>query len=428
MDPRTPCFELPEIKVVKRFDNSQLLVIIHNGNNNGALTGSDGKHDQEVIGVSTTFVRAEEETGSDASLRQAYESSYLKQNQRFVGILGIAAGLLQLAFLMVDLGHVPRDAGQNPVLFMRIATGVSAFTAAWFCIREAIGSFRLLSRVVSLLECAAIATFLVVFNQYDPPHYLIQTLGLIFLVMIIFFVPNRWNVTLGLAVAAVVAFSLSAWLKLRGTLPANEYWAGVFYMAASVGLCGAVSYMLDLRSMNEFAAKQELIRLNTIDPLTLACNRTKLVADFDRWSVYSKRHHQPLSLALFDVDQFKKINDELGHLKADQVLRDLVALIKEHLRNTDIIARWGGDEFVILFPGIDPEGAEQALARIRQALGASPLAGTIAVTCSYGITGLEKDGDLDTLIRKADALMYRAKRFGGDRICRSPLKAVEQEA
>ena len=365
-----------------------------------------------------TLSKIEDEPSSGGSLRQAYESNYLMQNQRFVGFIALAAGMLQILLLIPDLTHISQASGKTLVLVMRIVTSVFVLVFAWLCLKQAIQSFRFFSWLVSLFEGSAIITFLVVFHQYDPPHYLIQAMGMIFLIMMIFFVPNQWFMMVSLAIIGVLAFALSAWLKLGSSLLANEFWAGLFYMSAAVGLCAMVSYKLDLRSLNEFVAKQELIQLNTIDRLTLAGNRTKLIADFDHWSAYCRRYHQPLSLALFDIDRFKTINDDFGHQKADQVLIELVSLFKEQLRKTDMIARWGGDEFIVMFPGVEPNQAEQVLHRIRQHLHDNPLSGSIPVTCSFGITGLTPEVDLDALIREADTLMYQAKRSGGDGICR----------
>jgi two-component system cell cycle response regulator len=365
-----------------------------------------------------TLFKAEDGPNSGDILRQAFESNYLMQNQRLVGFIAMAAGLLQLVLLVPDLTHISQASGRALVLVMRIITSICVLVFAGFCLKQAIRTFRVFSWLVSLFEGSAIITFLLVFHLYDQPHFVIQAMGMIFLIMMIFFVPNQWFKMVALAVIGVLAFALSAWLKLGNSLPANEFWAGVFYMSAAFGLCAMVSYTLDLRSLNEFMVKQELIQLNTIDPLTLACNRTKLIADFDYWSAYCGRYHQPLSLALFDIDRFKAINDDFGHQKADQVLVELVNMIKEQLRKTDMIARWGGDEFIIMFPGVKPEQAEQVLHRIRQSLHDKPLTGSIPVTCSFGVTGLTPDVDLDTLIREADALMYQAKRVGGDGICR----------
>ncbi len=369
-----------------------------------------------------------DEPSGDKGLRKTYESSYLMQSQRFVGYLALAAGVLQMILLIPDLMYINRAMDRTMVLAMRIVTSLFVFIFSGICLKQAIRSFRLFSWMVSLFEGAAIIIFLIIFHLYESPHYVIQAMGMIFLTMLVFFVPNQWIKMVSLTTAGVFAFALSAWLKLGGNLPANEFWAGLFYMSAAVGLCAMVSYTLDLRSFNEFVIKQELIKLNTIDPLTQACNRTKLIADFDLWSAYCRRYHQPLSLALFDIDLFKPINDDFGHQKADQVLISLVSLIKEQLRKTDIIARWGGDEFIIMFPGIEPDKAEQVLHRIRQNLHDKPLIDSIFVTCSFGVAGLRPEADLDALIHEADALMYQAKKAGGDCILRNRENIAAQES
>ena len=375
-----------------------------------------------------TLFKSTTKPNSNKSLRQAYESNYLMQSQRFVGYLALAAGVLQIVLLIPDLTHISRASDKTLVLVMRIVTSFSVLVFSGVCLKQAIRSFRLFSWMVSLFEGVAIITFLIVFHLYESPHYVIQAMGMIFLIMLIYFVPNQWIKMLTLTIIGVFAFALSAWLKLGSSLPVNEFSAGLFYMSAAVGLCAIVSYTLDLRSFNEYVIKQKLIQLNSIDPLTQACNRTKLIADFDLWSAYSRRYHQPLSLVLFDIDFFKPINDDFGHQKADQVLINMVSLIKEQLRKTDSIARWGGDEFIIMFPGIGPEKAEEVLNRIRQHLHDKPLIDSISVTCSFGVTGLRPEADLDALIHEADVLLYQAKRAGGDCIFRNRENEVAQES
>ncbi len=373
----------------------------------------------EEIDMHLTLFKPTANLDSSHELRQEYESSYLMQNQRFVGFLALAAGMLQLILLFPDLAHIKQASDKTLVLIIRMIISVSTLVFSGVCLRHAFKSFRFFSWTVSLLECAAIISFLIVFHLYEPPNYIIQAMGMIFLIMIIFFVPNQWIMMVSLTISGMFAFALSAWLKLGSSLPFNEFLAGLFYMSAVVGLCTIVSYTLDLRGFNEYVTKQELIRLNSIDPLTKACNRTKLTADFDLWSAYSRRYHQQLSLAMLDIDLFKSINDDYGHQKADQVLINFVSLLKEQLRKTDILARWGGDEFVILFLGIGPERAEEVLYRIRQHLHDKPIIESVYVTCSFGVTGLRPEADLDALIHEADELMYQAKKSGGDRICRS---------
>ncbi len=373
-----------------------------------------------------TLFKSATKPNTDNSLRQAYESSYLVQSQRFVGYLALAAGVLQIVLLIPDLSHISRASDKTLVLVMRIMTSFSVLIFSAACLKQAMRSFRLFSWMVSLFEGAAIITFLIVFHLYESLHYVIQAMGMIFLIMLIYFVPNQWIKMVSLTVVGVFAFALSAWLKLGSGLPVNELLAGLFYMSAAVGLCAIVSYTLDLRSFNKYVIKQELIQLNSIDPLTQACNRTKLIADFDLWSAYSRRYHQPLSLTLFDIDHFKSINDDFGHQKADQVLIDLVGLIKEQLRKTDMIARWGGDEFIIMFPGIGPDKAERVLNRIRQHLHDKPLIDSIFVTCSFGLAGLGPEADLDALIHEADVLMYQAKKAGGDCVLRNREQEADQ--
>jgi diguanylate cyclase (GGDEF)-like protein len=131
----------------------------------------------------------------------------------------------------------------------------------------------------------------------------------------------------------------------------------------------------------------------------------------------AERHQAPLALAFFDLDHFKGINDRYGHDAGDQALRSAAANIRDQARATDVLIRWGGEEFLLLMPGTDLQGARIALERLRaKGIGQRP-DGT-ALTASIGVAERGADGAAywQGLITTADSRMYQAKQSGRDRI------------
>jgi diguanylate cyclase (GGDEF)-like protein len=160
-----------------------------------------------------------------------------------------------------------------------------------------------------------------------------------------------------------------------------------------------------------------LHELATMDPLTEISNRRHFFDLASKEFNRAHRYHRDLSFVMFDIDKFKSVNDQYGHLIGDQVLKELVQTCKESLRDTDIFARYGGEEFIILLPETDTDKASQTAERLREKVeGLSVIAGadTVSTTISLGVSSLTDEGDitLDKLLERADKAMYEAKRKG----------------
>lgn len=151
------------------------------------------------------------------------------------------------------------------------------------------------------------------------------------------------------------------------------------------------------------------------DPLTGVNNRTSFDATLQREVDLAHRHDTPLALMVIDIDHFKKINDDHGHLVGDCVLRDVANCASRCIRSTDIIFRYGGEEFVVLLNNTTPEGAQLLAERIRLSIGKQEhIYGktTVKTTVSLGIAKLKKNEDGISLFRRADEAMYKAKEQG----------------
>nr|WP_320136327.1 GGDEF domain-containing protein [uncultured Amphritea sp.] len=155
------------------------------------------------------------------------------------------------------------------------------------------------------------------------------------------------------------------------------------------------------------------------DSLTSLPNRAgydeQLHAEFERW----KRYGQPFSLAVADLDLFKRINDTYGHQAGDKVLRLIASILTKQSRSTDFVARYGGEEFVILMPGTTAKQAMVAVDKVRQAVAQSPFnfhGDPVQITLSLGLTEVRSNDSIDNLFSRADKALYTAKRLGRNRI------------
>ncbi len=167
--------------------------------------------------------------------------------------------------------------------------------------------------------------------------------------------------------------------------------------------------------------KGKLEELAYTDPLTGLSNRRLFLEEARRMIEYSRRYGEPLSLLMMDIDNFKNINDEYGHDVGDLTLKKLAEVIKRNIRGSDIAARFGGEEFVVLLPRTDEKGAELVAERIRRDFKKDPVrvdGREITTTVSIGVAEIENGENLEELIKKADTALYRAKRTGKDKVVR----------
>ena len=167
---------------------------------------------------------------------------------------------------------------------------------------------------------------------------------------------------------------------------------------------------------------QRALQAAKIDTLTGAHNRAAMNETLEREVELAHRHQSALSLIIFDLDHFKLINDNYGHSAGDDVLRECVDCCNQALRSTDMLFRFGGEEFVVLLPGVNATGAALAAERLRNVIEKHAFnnrQGSVPVTISVGTASLTLRETAKTIIERADKALYSAKNAGRNRVASS---------
>lgn len=167
--------------------------------------------------------------------------------------------------------------------------------------------------------------------------------------------------------------------------------------------------------INKLQEKVEKItELSETDGMLGINNRSKFIDILESEVYRSRRYQNPLSLIMFDIDKFKDINDEYGHLEGDKILIEMVELIKNEIREIDSFARYGGDEFMILSPETKLSDAVKLAERLRKKIEEKDFSEVKRVSCSFGVVELKEDDDIDSLLKRVDDFLYKAKEKRND--------------
>ncbi len=238
-------------------------------------------------------------------------------------------------------------------------------------------------------------------------------------------VTGRWVVITG-CIILVTVFAVRT-----GMMLGNGNWVPYFSVPMNVQIISylAVLTVLLLNTMGfvlmqmEHALSQQQA-LATHDALTGVFNRAALMDALKLAGARARREQKPLAILMIDLDRFKDVNDNHGHLTGDRVLRDVAGRIADRLRGSDILARYGGEEFIAVLPDTDGEGALAVANDILREVRERPVRveqQTIPVTVSLGVSAItpgagEAELDFEELIARSDSAMYAAKRGGRNRI------------
>lgn len=209
---------------------------------------------------------------------------------------------------------------------------------------------------------------------------------------------------------------------LRGTVPAaaaGSLGRSIISLAVFFAVMIVLLWVLASRSEELASARTEariFAEQAVTDTLTGLANRRQLDDELDRRIAGAHRHQQPLSVALIDIDRFKAINDRLGHQAGDHVLIEITRRLSGSVRTTDVLGRWGGEEFLLISPHTDHEAALELAERCRAEVADATFPAAVHLTASFGVATLVAAEDARSLVRRADHALYRAKNEGRDRV------------
>lgn len=332
-----------------------------------------------------------------------------------VRIVAAAAAACTLAWIAVDLLALPLATAAVLAIGRVLAAAAFAWLAFAFNGRDTIRSAY---ASLALLYAIATGFYLFAFGEISASRA--ATLQAQALIELYAFIPVLAVMGLSLFPLATLEVLLLAAMVSAGHVaasglglwqaaPANwiaEYWQ-LLLVAAVAGLACA----------NQMVLLRELMRQAMHDPLTGCFSRASMEALLEVQYANAARRGAPLSVAFFDLDDFKSVNDSCGHDAGDRVLAEFTERLRAAARRGDMVGRWGGEEFIVLLPHAGVAQAAVVCERMRAAgFGERPDGGP--VTASIGLAEKDRDGaaNWQALVERADARMYQAKRSGKNRV------------
>jgi diguanylate cyclase (GGDEF)-like protein len=350
--------------------------------------------------------------------------------QRFVMAFGLYALWTGLVWLGMILGRIELPAGAA----MLLLCGVAATNALFGVLARAASPHQPPPGPMVAVQCVMGLVWVTVFTalrsggaEFSLGMYITAVLFALFQVGQLTFIRLMLLAALGYAAAV---FGRLQWLPGEPAFGAEALNLVVFLGVASWLLVFA-HHLHALRSQlhKRNAELQNMVhkvsRVAERDHLTKSFNRHYIMETLSREKGRADRSNNPVSIVILDLDHFKAINDEHGHLVGDRILRGVAKRVRAELRSMDALnrsdyrrslGRFGGEEFIVILPGTALRGAAECAERIRAAIAARPFDETYRVTISSGVAQYRRGETLPEMLARADEALYRAKSEGRNRV------------
>ncbi|GIW01809.1 GGDEF domain-containing protein [Roseiflexus sp.] len=345
---------------------------------------------------------------------------------RIAGVLGVLAILYAQCINFID----PSSSYAYRAIYAlnHIAFAGVCIAVVWMLGRQHIPIDRIerLMLVIFIVQSLGFNGIVPAIFLPSPSAMLIDAIGddIWFLLIICVLAVHLYDVRRGALIAAsvflvsfgIVMIQLARW-RLIGVDAANSQQVISIYLMAGA-LLGFLIVLSAYRAQAERlrTGYELMIHMAYTDTLTGLPNRRRLYEELRRLIGMADRYGQEFCVCLFDIDHFKQLNDQHGHLVGDQVLCALAQTVPSHLRTVDHFGRWGGEEFAILLPQTSLSDAQMALDRVRMALQAINLADVPTITASFGVAEYLPGDTSESILHRADQSMYLAKTTGRNRI------------
>lgn len=238
------------------------------------------------------------------------------------------------------------------------------------------------------------------------------------IVMVIIFcttlMPNRWINLMFINILMAVGFLAIVPTYIKN-IATYDYLIVLLFLVATLVFAIAAQYRSNLNQREKFLREKQLETQSVTDTLTGLYNRLWFDLTLNDWCANTEKD-QVFSLVITDIDNFKVVNDTYGHPTGDRVLIQCTKLLQASVRSTDLLARWGGEEFVLLLPGANLEKAVELSERMRAQIESHTFEEVGKLTCSFGVVMHTPDQSAESLLQEADKQLYIAKESGKNRV------------
>jgi diguanylate cyclase (GGDEF)-like protein len=346
-------------------------------------------------------------------IENEYFDKIMKRDSRHLKPLILLTAIIYCLFIIPEYLFLSNQSNYFNIIVIRVSTLV-IIGGLYYMIKKSHNSNKI-CLLVSVIEIILSGSYFVLISQYNNEEFFLKVMDLIILLSVIFILPNKFENKIIVSLIIYIAFFIMSSYIFPGVLY-QHFLAGMVYSFIMILVLTITYYKINYSARINYINEIELKILSETDHLTGIYNRAKFENELIRWMKHKDRYEVDLSLIMMDFDFFKMVNDRYGHLAGDKVLKDGINIVENMLRSTDIFARFGGEEFIILLPETECEKAAILAERIRKALEDHDFHTGEMVTCSFGVVEINKGESIKDAVNRADELLYAAKRNGRNRV------------